>query len=256
MKTYDQEKIKATLPILLKSLHLPTFNQLWENMSREAELHGWGCARYLQVLAEHEISGRDSRRLMRFMKESQLPTGKTFATFDFTSAPMVNKSQMHAYGCGVSWIEEGGNLLIFGPSGVGKTHLASAIGTSLVENGFRVLFKRTTEILQQLLLAKKEFRLPSELQKLDKFDCLILDDFGYVKKDQIETSVLFELISERYERKSILITCNQPFSEWDDIFEDKAMTVASIDRLVHHAKIVEINKESYRKEEALKRKDK
>ena len=94
MKKYDQEKVKAMLPILLRSLNLPTFNQLWENMSHEAELHGWGCARYLQVLAEHEVSGRDSRRLMRFMKESQLPAGKTFATFKFSSAPMVNKSQM------------------------------------------------------------------------------------------------------------------------------------------------------------------
>jgi len=248
----EQVKIKATLPIMLKNLGLPTFYRLWEQTASEADSQGWGCARYLQGLADHELIERHSRRIARHMKESQLPRGKSFSTFNFNHVPMINKTQVLNLGNGVAWLEQGANILIFGPSGVGKTHLASAIGTALIENGFRALFKRTTEIVQKLLAAKKELQLPQALDKLDKYDCLILDDFGYVKKNLVETNVLFELISERYERKSLLITCNQPFGEWDTIFQDKAMTVAAIDRLVHYSTIIEINKESYRKEEALK----
>ena len=147
------------------------------------------------------------------------------------------------------------NLLIFGSSGVGKTHLATPIGEKLVESGFRVYFNRTTELVQKLQAAKKALNLPSALEKLDKYDCLILDDFGYVQKDELETSVLFELlICERYERKSMVITCNQPFKDWDRIFLDKQMAIAAVDRLVHHATIFEIEAESYRRKQALKKK--
>lgn len=110
--------------------------------------------------------------------------------------------------------------------------MVAAIGEQLVQNGFRVLFIRTTELVQKLQAAKRDLNMPSALEKLDKYDCLILDDFGYVKKDELETSVIFELISERYERKSIMITCNQPFKEWDQIFQDKAMALAATDRLI------------------------
>ena len=143
--------------------------------------------------------------------------------------------------------------MIFGPSGVGKTHLANAIGVELIQNEYRVLFTRTTELVQKLQLAKQTLALPSALSKLDKYDCIILDDFGYVQKNQYETSVLFELIADRYERKSMIITCNQPFGEWDNIFQDKTMAVAAIDRLVHNSRIIQINAESYRKTNALKK---
>ena len=121
-------------------------------------------------------------------------------------------------------------------------------------NGFRVLFNRTTELVQKLQAAKKGLSLPAALEKLDKYDCLILDDFGYVQKDELETSVLFELICERYERKSMVITCNQPFKDWDRIFVDKQMAIAAVDRLVHHATIFEVEAESYRRKQALNKK--
>ena len=146
---------------------------------------------------------------------------------------------------------QGGNLLIFGPSGTGKTHLAAAFGAALVDNGKRVLFTRTTDLVQKLQAARRDLALPGTLAKLDRFDVLVLDDLGYVRKDQAETNVLFELIAERYERRSLIATCNQPFSEWDQIFPDPAMTVAAIDRLVHHATILELNTESYRRRSAL-----
>ena len=141
-------------------------------------------------------------------------------------------------------------MLLFGPPGGGKSHLAAAIGLALIENGWRVLFTRTTDLVQKLQAARRDLILPATLAKLDKFDCLILDDLGYVRKDQAETTVLFELIAERYERKSLVITCNQPFSEWDKVFPDPAVTVAAIDRLVHHSTIIEINTDSYRRRAA------
>jgi len=144
-------------------------------------------------------------------------------------------------------------LLLFGPPGTGKSHLASAIGLALIENGYRVLFTRTTDLVQKLQQARRDLDLESALAKLDKFHLLILDDLAYVTKDQAETSILFELISARYERRSLLITANQPFGDWNKVFQDPAMTLAAVDRLVHHAIIFEMNVESYRRREAVKR---
>jgi DNA replication protein DnaC len=140
--------------------------------------------------------------------------------------------------------------LIFGPPGVGKSHLGSGIGHALIDAGYRVLFMRTSEMVQRLQLARQSLQLPQTLAKLDRFDLLLLDDISYVRKDQAETSVLFELIAERYERRSVLITANQPFSGWDHVFPDPAMSVAAIDRLVHHSTIFELNVESYRRKKA------
>jgi hypothetical protein len=140
------------------------------------------------------------------------------------------------------------------PPGGGKSHLAAALGLALVQNGRRVLFIRTTDLVQRLQAARRDLELEAAISKLDKFQLLILDDIAYVTKDQAETSVLFELISARYERRSLPITANQPFGEWSKIITDKTMTLAAIDRLVHHATIVEMNVESYRRKAALKRK--
>ncbi|WP_141382129.1 IS21-like element ISBj11 family helper ATPase IstB, partial [Bradyrhizobium elkanii] len=159
-----------------------------------------------------------------------------------------------ALAAGDGWLGKGANLLLFGPPGGGKSHLAAAIGLALIENGWRVLFTRTTDLVQKLQVARRELNLEAAINRLDRFDLLILDDLAYVTKDQAETSVLFELISARYERRSMLITANQPFGEWNRVFPDPAMTLAAIDRLVHHATIVEMNVESYRRRTALERK--
>ncbi|HEV8464182.1 MAG TPA: ATP-binding protein, partial [Pseudolabrys sp.] len=155
---------------------------------------------------------------------------------------------------GDSWLEKGANLIMFGPPGAGKSHLAAALGFALVENGWRVLFARTTDLVQRLQIARRELALEAAIAKLDKYHLLILDDITYVSKDQAETSVLFELIGSRYERRSLLITANQSFGAWSKVFPDQAMTLAAIDRLVHHATILEMNVESYRRRAALERK--
>lgn len=241
----------AKLPVMLSSLRLPTIGRLWQGFAERADQEGWGAARFLAALCEHELAERTDRRIARHMAESDLPAGKTLATFDVAAVPTVRKPHLEALGRGDGWIERGANVLIFGPSGVGKTHLAAGLGTALIEGGRRVLFSRTTDLVQKLQAARRDLGLPGLLNRLDRFDALILDDLGYVRKDQAETAVLFELIAERYERRSLIVTCNQPFSEWNAIFPDPAMTVAAIDRLVHHATILELNTESYRRRSAL-----
>lgn len=245
----------AKLPLMLTTLRLAAISRLWQDLGERADREGWGAARFLAALCEHEILERSSRRIARHMDEAHLPDGKSFANFDFAAVPGIRKAHLMALAEGDAWIEGGANILLFGPSGVGKTHLAAAIGAALVESGRRVLFSRTTDMVQKLQAARRDLILPATLTKLDRYDALILDDLGYVRKDQAETSVLFELIAERYERRSLIVTCNQPFSEWNQIFPDPAMTVAAIDRIVHHATIIECNTESYRRRTATKNQD-
>jgi DNA replication protein DnaC len=239
----------ARLPIMLAELRLPTINRLWPEFAARADQEGWPAARFLASLVEHELAERVTRRIERHRLESRLPPEKTLATFDFAAIPKVRKAHVLALAAGDAWLEKGANILVFGPPGVGKSHLAAAIGHALVDNGYRVLFSRTVDLVQRLQVARRELALPAALAKLD---LLVLDDISYVRKDQAETSAMFELIAERYERRSLLITANQPFSAWDQIFPDPAMTVAAIDRLVHHATIFELNVESYRRRAAIR----
>ena len=231
----------ARIELLLAELRLPAIKLVWASLAAQADKEGWPAGRFLAALAEHEIAERARRRLERHLAEARLLPGKTLDTFDFEAVPVVSKAQVMALAAGDAWLNNGANLLLFGPPGGGKSHLAAALGFVLVENGWRVLFTRTTNLVQRLQIARRELALEAAIAKLDKYHLLILDDLAYVTKDQAETSVLFELISARYERKSLLITANQPFGEWGKIFPDQAMTVAVVDRLVHHATIFEMN---------------
>ena len=245
---------EARLGIMLNELRLPTIKTLWPRFAETADREGWPAARFLAAIAEHELAERANRRVERHLAEAHLPPGKTLDSFAFEAVPMISKAQVTAMAAGDSWLAKGANVLMFGPPGGGKSHLAAAIGLALIENGWRVLFTRTTDLVQKLQVARRELQLEAAIAKLDKFDLLILDDLAYVTKDQAETSVLFELISARYERRSILITANQPFGEWNRVFPDPAMTLAAVDRLVHHATIFEMNVESYRRRAAMEAK--
>jgi len=241
------------LTLILNELRLPAVKQVWPEFTERADREGWPAARLLAMLAEHEIAERDRRRIERHLIEARLPPGKTIDGFAFEAVPMISKAQVVALCSGDGWLEQGANLILFGPPGGGKSHLAAAIGLALIENGWRVLFTRTSDLVQKLQLARRELALESAIAKLDKYHLMILDDLAYVTRDQAETSVLFELISARYERRSILITANQPFGEWGKVFPDPAMTLAAVDRLVHHATIFEMNVESYRRRAAVQR---
>jgi len=242
----------ARLPIMLTDLRLPTMKRLWADLAEQSNREGWPAERFLGALLAHEVAERETRRMARARADSQLPPGKSLAGFDFAAVASVSKAHIMALAEADSWIAQGHNLLAFGPPGVGKTHLVAGIGHALVDRGYKVLFMRTSDLVQRLQAARRDLRLPAELAKLDRFDLLALDDLSYVRRDQAETSVLFELIAERYERKSIAITANAPFSAWGEVFPDKAMTLAAVDRLVHHATILEMNVESYRRKAAVR----
>jgi DNA replication protein DnaC len=237
---------EAVLPLQLKSLKLSAFNLHWQDSADSAKTKNWNYSKYLSHLCELEIQNREKNRLASRIKESAIPKGKTLSSFDFNSNQTLNAAQINAFAESNTWIKQANNIIIFGPSGVGKTHIAAAIGYRQIEMGTKVRFIQTSYLVQQLQQAKVQLRLKELLVKLDRIPLIILDDIGYVKKDEHETNVLFELICHRYETGSLIITANQPFSEWDKIFTDTVMAVAAIDRLVHHATIINITGESYR----------
>ena len=237
----------ATLPLLLKQLGLPSMYTHWESHALRAEQSHWSYPEYLASLCDQEVASRTQKRIARHVKEAKLTPGKTLSTFDFKATKTVNAAQITALSDNTGWVKQAHNLVIFGPSGVGKSHLACGIAHRLIEQGIRALFMPTTVLVQKLQQARQAYRLPEAIAKLARIPLLILDDIGYVKEDDAETSVLFELIADRYESSSLIITANQPFGEWDQIFPDNNMAVAAIDRLVHHATIINIQDHSYRK---------
>jgi DNA replication protein DnaC len=213
--------------------------------------HGDALMVVAEVL-ELEAAGRKERRVERLRRASKLPPGKTFETLDKARVPRTALLKVQELSRG-DFVEQANNVLLFGLPGVGKSHLACALGHALVDAGRSVLFMPTYQLVQQLLVARRDLCLPRALRALDVFDAVILDDLGYVQQTAEEAEVLFTLMAERYERRSLIITSNLVFSEWDRIFKTPMATAAAIDRLVHHAAIIEIDRESVRAEEAKKR---
>jgi DNA replication protein DnaC len=242
----------ASLPLMLKQLRLSAVTEQWEAIADKALHDQWRPEKYLSELCHIELASRTDKRQMRYIKESLLPSGKHLGCFDFTAIEGLNKARMYELADNHDWVRQGANLLLFGASGVGKTHLASSLGYSLIEAGTRVKFYSASALVQELQEAKQLLKLQDALNKLDKYPALIIDDIGYVKKTEQETNVLFELIAHRYERHSLIITSNQSFEDWDELFTDTTMTVAAIDRLVHHAHIIQLTGESYRRKTAMK----
>ncbi len=243
------------LAILLRTLKLPSFSSQHEEIGSLAEREGWSFSRYLLHLSETEISDRGMRRIERLLKQSCLPPEKTLATLDLKRLPVKVRRMLPTL-CEGGFIKRAENVLAFGLPGRGKTHCITAIGHELVQRGHRVLFTKAFAIVQQLLAAKRDLRLEKELRRLDRFDVVILDDIGYVQQDREEMEVLFTLLSERYERRSVMITSNLVFSKWDQIFKDAMTTAAAVDRVVHHSVILELVGSSYRSEAARKRNSK
>jgi DNA replication protein DnaC len=235
------------LGLMLTELRLPTIKRLATNLCTQSDSEGWPAHRLLEAVFEHEMAERATRRIDRHRGESALSPDKRLSSFDFAAVPSVSKAQVTALAEAHEWLDRGANVLLFGPPGVGKSHLVCGLGHALLDAGRRVLFTRCSDLVQRLQAARRDLRLPQELAKLDRFDLLILDDLSYVRRDQAETSVLFELIAERYEHKSLAITANTPFSQWGEVFVEPAMTLAAVDRLVHHSTILEMNVESYRR---------
>ena len=235
------------LPLMLKALRLPAFGQHYQDYQEQATEQSWGYDQYLAQLCEQELARRYQTRIHNWTKEAKLPRGKSFATLAINELPKAIQKKVIGLRDNTQWALQADNVLLIGPSGVGKSHIAAALGLHLIEQGVRVKWLQATALLQLLQQARQELDLMGVMSKLDKYRVLIIDDIGYVKKTDSETQVLFEFIAHRYESGSLIITSNQPFSHWDQIFPDTLMTVAAIDRIIHHATIVEIDGESYRK---------
>lgn len=239
--------------MLLRSLCLTTMVKQHEDLAHKAEKEDWSYTDYLRSLCEVELSERQTRSVERRLKRSALPDGKTMEALDQKRLPAQVRRQIPRLLEG-SFVDKAENVLAFGLPGRGKTHLLSAIARELVvHKDCQVLFTSVFHLVQQMLRAKQDLSLEKLFKKLDRFDAVLLDDIGYVQQDRAEMEVLFTFLSERYERRSLMITSNLVFSEWDKIFKDPMTTAAAIDRLVHHSVILELDNKSYRAEEALKR---
>jgi DNA replication protein DnaC len=237
----------AALAVIMRGLKLPAFARHADEVAQTAEAEGWAFRRYLGHLAELELQERRQRRIERNLRESELPGEKTLATLERDRLPPRLQKMLPTL-CEGSFVERGENLLAFGLPGRGKTHLVCAVGHELIQRGRRVFFTPTYALVQRLLHAKRELGLERELARLDRYDAVILDDIGYVQQSREEMEVLFTFLSERYERRSVIITSNLVFKEWDRIFKDPMTTAAAIDRLIHHAVIIEVTGTSYRTE--------
>ena len=234
-----------SLGLRLRRLKLPSFFQHFEAIADRVQKEGLSFTQGLRELVDLEIVERDGRRIERLRKRSNLPFDKTLASLDKAKLPSKIVRQLPEL-CNGGFVERSENVLAFGMPGRGKSHVLSAIGHELVLRGIAVLWIPTYKLVQQLLIAKRDLTLEAELRRLDRFSVVILDDIGYVQQDREEMEVLFTFLAERYERKSVMVTSNLVFSQWDRIFKDAMTTAAAIDRLVHHSVILEMTGDSFR----------
>lgn len=240
-----------------KALRLPTIAVIFDQTRQIAQREDWSLESFVLTLLEQELAGRHQRRIERLTKQAQLPPGKTFATFDQSRLPLRIRRQL-PHLCSGEVLARADNILFFGLPGTGKTHAAASLGYEWVQGGHSVLFTPTYKLVGRLLRAKRDYELERELRRLDRFEAVILDDIGYVQQSREEMEVLFTFLAERYERRSVVITSNLVFSQWDQIFKNPLTTAAAIDRVVHHSVIIEFGSDipSRRAEEAAQRNQK
>jgi len=238
------------LDSMLKNLNLSGVKQHLLEVEQQAITQSWSYQTFLSKLCEIELARRFQHRVLNWRKESQLNPAKSLSNLKLEEYPHAVAQTLRQLQEDKDWVDSSTNILLFGPSGVGKSHIANALGLNLIDQGVRVKSLSATNLVQQLQTAKKDLELMRFMTKLDKYRVMIIDDIGYVQNTEGETQVLFEFIAHRYESGSLIITSNHPFSQWDSIFPNNLMTVAAVDRVIHHSKIISIEGESYRKKQA------
>jgi DNA replication protein DnaC len=236
----------AALSIMLRSMRLPTIAREYEGAVQRAEGENWGYLRFLRYLFEAEANDRLQRKIERQLKESNLPKDKTLERLEEKRLPEKIRRQIPTL-LEADFVRRGDNLLCFGLAGRGKTHFAAALGREWIRrHQLQVLFVPAFKLVTQLLAAKRDLKLPQVIARLQRFDAVVIDDIGYVQQSRDEMEVLFQFLAERYETKSVVITSNLVFSQWDKIFKDPMTTMAAVDRLVHHATILEFTGDTQR----------
>jgi len=241
--------VKQTLAHQLRELRLPSFREHYEALARNAEQNTLSYEQYLLELANRECETRRANRIETMLRQSRLPLEKTLESFDLKRLPAKVSRLVRSLADG-GFVERCENVLAFGKPGSGKTHLLAGLSHELIRQGKRVCFSPCSLLVQELLIAKRDLKLSRVLKRLSRFDAILIDDIGYVQQSREEMEVLFTLLAERYERGSVMLTSNLPFSKWEAIFKDPMTTAAAIDRLVHHCVILELNIGSYRLENA------
>jgi DNA replication protein DnaC len=236
----------SALPLLLRSMRLPTIAREYHQAIERAEAENWGYQRFLAYLFEAEAGDRLQRKIQRQLKDSGLPIGKTLESLDPKILPEKVRRQMPTL-LDADFVRRGDNLLCFGLAGRGKTHFVAAIAREWIcRHQLQVLFVPAFRLVTQLLAAKRDLKLPQAIARLQRFDAVVIDDIGYVQQSREEMEVLFHFLAERYEKKSVVITSNLVFSQWDQIFKDPMTTMAAVDRLVHHSTILDFTGASVR----------
>jgi len=234
---------------LLKNLCLPFFAERYQSEAERVEKEGLDHITYLGALTQGEWERRHHQRLERLLKQAKTPRDKRLADFEITRIPGLSPSLIHRLAEG-EFIDRCENILIFGNPGTGKTHLCIAFAREWCLRGRRILYVSACILVQELLRAKQAMELDKTIKKFDRFEVLVIDDISYLACERNETDVLFALLAARYEQRSVVITSNLVFSQWQNIFKDEMTTAAAIDRLVHHATVLELNAQSYRIEQA------
>jgi DNA replication protein DnaC len=247
--TTTPSTVPGRLHAYLKELMLPTIRECFPEVSRQATQETLSYEEFLLELVRRESEVRGQHRVQRRLSESRLPLEKNLAGFELARLSDKVKQQFAALRDG-SFLDRRENVLAFGNPGSGKTHLLCALAQELVHQDRRLLYAPCSLLVQELLIAKRDLRLAATLKRLGLYEGLLIDDLGYVQQSREEMEVLFTLLADRYERGSVLITSNLPFSQWELIFKDPMTTAAAIDRLVHHSVILELNLPSYRIEAA------
>jgi DNA replication protein DnaC len=239
----------------LKALKLPTFLREYDKQARLCAAEGVDHPRYLMRLAEMEMIDRERRMVERRIRAARFPAVKSLDSFDFKAIPALNKMQvLELARC--EWVERRENVIALGPSGTGKTHIALGLGLSACQKGLSVGFVTAAALVHELMEARDERRLLRLQKQMVSHKLLIIDELGFVPLSKTGAELLFELISQRYERGSTLITSNLPFDEWTETFGSERLTGALLDRLTHHVNILEMNGESYRLGQSKARQDK
>ena len=237
---------------MLKTLNLSGFKQQLEMMESQGIAESWSYQTFLSKLCEHELAKRFQLRVSSWRRESGLNVAKSFVKLELGDYPTQISQSIRQLQQQHDWVDSAHNVLLFGPSGVGKSHIAHALGLALIDQGVRVKSFQATALVQQLQQAKQALDLMGFMTKLNKYRVILIDDIGYVKKTEGETQVLFEFIAHRYESGSLIITSNQPFSQWDSIFSDSLMTIAAVNCIIHHACILKSKGKASEKKQPLK----